>query len=94
VHERTALIRAQRPGLTIVPGDADAIDALIDRARRESDIKTRKRLYAELQELLAQDMPYVNLWYFDNVLVHSKRVHGITLNPSGNYNFLKTAEMQ
>ncbi len=70
------------------------VDALIDQARRESDQNIRKRLYAELQEILAQDIPYVNLWYFDNVLVHSKRVHGITLNPSGNYNFLKTAELQ
>jgi peptide/nickel transport system substrate-binding protein len=70
------------------------VDALIDQARRESDPNVRKRLYAELQEVLARDMPYINLWYFDNILVHSKRVHGITLNPSGNYNFLKTAEMQ
>jgi peptide/nickel transport system substrate-binding protein len=70
------------------------VDALIDQARRESDPNTRKRLYSELQELLAQDMPYINLWYFDNILVHSKRVHDITLNPSGNYNFLKTAELQ
>jgi peptide/nickel transport system substrate-binding protein len=59
-----------------------------------SDQNVRKRLYAELQEVLAKDMPYVNMWYFDNVLVHSKRLHGITLNPSGNYNFLKTAEIQ
>jgi peptide/nickel transport system substrate-binding protein len=70
------------------------VDVLIDQARRESDQNVRKRLYAELQEVLAQDVPYVNLWYFDNVLVHSKRVKGITLNPSGNYNFLKTAELQ
>jgi peptide/nickel transport system substrate-binding protein len=70
------------------------VDVLIDQARRESDQNIRKRLYAELQEVLAQDVPYVNLWYFDNVLVHSKRVRGITLNPSGNYNFLKTAELQ
>jgi peptide/nickel transport system substrate-binding protein len=69
------------------------VDVLIDQARRESDQNIRKRLYAELQNVLAQDVPYVNLWYFDNVLVHSKRVHGITLNPSGNYNFLKTAEI-
>jgi peptide/nickel transport system substrate-binding protein len=70
------------------------VDVLIDQARRESDQNVRKRLYAELQEILAQDVPYLNLWYFDNVLVHSKRVQGIKLNPSGNYNFLKTAEMQ
>jgi peptide/nickel transport system substrate-binding protein len=70
------------------------VDVLIDQARRESNQNVRKRLYAELQEILAQDVPYLNLWYFDNVLVHSKRVRGITLNPSGNYNFLKTAKMQ
>jgi peptide/nickel transport system substrate-binding protein len=70
------------------------VDVLIDQARRESDQNVRKRLYDELQNVLAQDVPYVNLWYFDNVLVHSKRVRGITLNPSGNYDFLKTAEMQ
>jgi len=38
-------------------------------------------------------LPYINLWYQDNVLVHSKRVRNITLNPSGNYDFLKTAEL-
>lgn len=70
------------------------VDILIDQARRESDQNIRKRLYAELQLVLAQDVPYVNLWYFDNVLVHTKRVRGITLNPSGNYNFLKMAELQ
>jgi len=69
------------------------VDILIDQARRESDQNVRKRLYAELQERLAQDVPYVNLWYFDNVLVHTKRVRRITLNPSGNYNFLKMAEI-
>jgi peptide/nickel transport system substrate-binding protein len=70
------------------------MDVLIDQARRETDQNVRKRIYAEVQEVLAQDVPYVNLWYFDNVLVHSKRVRGLTLNPSGNYNFLKTADLQ
>ena len=69
------------------------IDDLIDRARRESDQNARKKLYAEVQEILAQDIPYVNLWYFDNILVHTKRVRNVTLNPSGNYDFLKTAEI-
>jgi peptide/nickel transport system substrate-binding protein len=69
------------------------IDSLIDQARRETDQTARKRLYAEVQEVLAQDVPYINLWYFDNVLVHTRRVQNITLNPSGNYDFLKTAEI-
>jgi len=69
------------------------VDVLIDQARRETDQNVRKRLYAALQEVLAQDLPYINLWYFDNVLVHSRRVGNITLNPSGNYDFLKAAEI-
>ena len=69
------------------------VDTLIDQARRESDQNVRKQLYNEIQEVLAEDVPYVNLWYFDNVLVHSRRVRNISLNPSGNYDFLKVAEI-
>src|SRR6059058_1121410 len=68
------------------------VDALIDEARSELDQNTRKQLYAEIQRILAEKLPYIDLWYQDNVLVHSKRVQGLTLNPSGNYDFLKTAE--
>jgi len=69
------------------------VDALIDQARRELDQNTRKQLYAEIQLALAEQVPYIDLWYFDNVLVHSRRVTNLTLNPSGNYDFLKTAEL-
>jgi peptide/nickel transport system substrate-binding protein len=69
------------------------LDALIDQARRELALNTRKQLYAEIQRILAEDLPYINLWYFDNVLVHTKRVRNLQLNASGNYDFLKTAEL-
>jgi ABC-type transport system substrate-binding protein len=69
------------------------VDALIDRARREVDPKVRKPLYAELQRILADELPYVDLWYLDNVLVHNKRVQSLKLNPAGNYDFLRTAEL-
>jgi peptide/nickel transport system substrate-binding protein len=69
------------------------VDALIDKARREIDPAVRKPLYAEVQKILADDVPYINLWYLDNVLVHTKRVQGIKLNAAGNYDFLRTAEI-
>jgi len=69
------------------------LDALVDQARKELDQQKRKQIYAEVQYLLAQDLPYIHLWYLDNVLVHTRRVRGLTLNPSGNYDFLKTAEL-
>jgi peptide/nickel transport system substrate-binding protein len=45
-----------------------------------------------LQRILAEDLPSINLWYLDNVLVHSQRVTHLSLNPPGNYDFLRTAE--
>lgn len=69
------------------------VDALIDKARREIDPKMRKPLYAEVQSTLAYDLPYINLWYLDNVLVHTNRVRNLRLNPAGNYDFLRTAEL-
>jgi peptide/nickel transport system substrate-binding protein len=69
------------------------LDALIERGRTELDEDVRKQIYAEIQMILAKDFPYINLWYQDNVLVHSKRVQNLTLNPSGNYDFLRTAEI-
>ena len=69
------------------------VDALIKEGRVETDPGKRKAAYDELQTILATDLPYINLWLLDNVLVHTKRVHNITLNLSGNYDFLKTAEL-
>jgi ABC-type transport system substrate-binding protein len=69
------------------------VDALIDKARREIDPNLRKPLYAEVQRILAQDLPYIDLWYLDNVLVHTRRVRNLKLNPAGNYDFLRTAEL-
>jgi peptide/nickel transport system substrate-binding protein len=69
------------------------VDTLIEKARTEIDQNARKQDYAAIQEILAEDLPYINLWYFDNVMVYSKRVPGLELNPSGNYDFLRTAEL-
>jgi peptide/nickel transport system substrate-binding protein len=67
------------------------VDALIEKARTEVDQNVRKQDYAAIQQMLAEDLPYIDLWYFDNVMVYSKRVRGLELNPSGNYDFLRTA---
>ncbi|MGA2414473.1 MAG: ABC transporter substrate-binding protein [Candidatus Sulfotelmatobacter sp.] len=69
------------------------VDALIDQGRREVRPEVRKGIYAEVQRILADDLPYVDLWYLDNVLVHNQRVTNLKLNPAGNYDFLRTAEL-
>ncbi len=69
------------------------VDSLIDQARREVDPAVRKQSYAQVQSILAEELPYIDLWYLDNVLVHNKRVRHLRLNPAGNYDFLRTAEL-
>jgi peptide/nickel transport system substrate-binding protein len=69
------------------------VDQLIESARASVDQEQRTRDFAEIQEIVNRDVPYVNLWYFDNVLVHTKRVHNLQVSPSGNYDFLRTAEL-
>jgi peptide/nickel transport system substrate-binding protein len=69
------------------------VDVLIDQARAATDPAIRKPLYAEVQRVLADELPYIDLWYLDNVLVHNKRVRNVKLNLAGNYDFLRTAKL-
>ena len=70
------------------------VDQLIDQGRREIDQQKRRQIYAEIQRILAEEQPYINLWYLDNVLVHSRRVQNLHISPAGDYDFLLTAELR
>lgn len=69
------------------------VDQLILDGRSSVDQEQRRKAYFEIQEIVARDLPYINLWYLDNVLVHSKRLRHVEMSPSGNYDFLTTAEL-
>jgi len=69
------------------------VDALIEEGRQTADQKRRAQVYTQVQEILAHDLPSINLWYLDNVMVHSTRVRNLRLSPAGNYDFLTTAEL-
>jgi peptide/nickel transport system substrate-binding protein len=64
------------------------LDALVDQARVESDRKKRKAIFSEVQRIVAEEEPYLPLWFLDNICVHQKRVTNIDLTPSGDYEFL------
>jgi peptide/nickel transport system substrate-binding protein len=69
------------------------MDRLIEAGRSTVDQEKRKQIYAQVQQILARDLPYINLWYFDNVVVHSTRVKNLQVNAAGNYNFLVTVNL-
>jgi peptide/nickel transport system substrate-binding protein len=64
------------------------LDALLDRARVEMDREKRKAILSQVQKIVAEDEPYINLWYPDNVCVHRARLTGIEIPPGGDYEFL------
>ena len=47
-----------------------ALDDLLDRQGVEMDREKRKAILSEIQKIVAEDEPYINLWYVDNVCVH------------------------
>ncbi|MGH9817306.1 MAG: ABC transporter substrate-binding protein, partial [Candidatus Acidiferrales bacterium] len=49
----------------------------------------RIRLYAQVQRIVAEDLPYLSLWYPDNVCLHSTRIGQVQLTPPGDYDFVK-----
>ncbi len=70
------------------------LDSLLDQARAEMDQGERKALLSEIQKIVAEDEPYINLWYVDNVCVHRDRLSAIVLPPGGDYNFLDSAQLK
>ncbi len=66
------------------------LDALLDRASVESDRGKRKEMFSAVQKIVAADLPYIDLWYMDNICVHRERVANVELSPTGDYEFLTT----
>jgi len=64
------------------------VDQLTDRIRLESDREKRKALCSEVQKLLAEDLPYIPLWFTDVVSVHRRELGDLDLSPTGDYGFL------
>jgi peptide/nickel transport system substrate-binding protein len=69
------------------------LDALLDDANESPDQQQRRRDYVEAQQILASDLPAINLWYRDTVVVHNKRLTHVVPTPSGSFAFLETAEL-
>ncbi len=70
------------------------LDALLDDAAASSDLQKRRTDYVQAQQILARDLPAINMWYLDSVVVHNRRLTHVSATPSGSYTFLEGAELQ
>ena len=66
------------------------IDALTDQIRMEMDQQRRKQLCSETQKILADDLPYIPLWFYDALSVHRRSLGELPLSLTGDYDFLAT----
>lgn len=63
-------------------------DALIERAEGADDLAQQARLYRELQALILRELPYVPLWFEDQVAVLRSGIEGYELSPDGDFDAL------
>jgi peptide/nickel transport system substrate-binding protein len=60
-----------------------AMDRLLEAGDATLDLDQRRAIYAQVQKIAADDLPYVSLWWQDNVAVMSRQVAGFTPFPNG-----------
>ncbi len=69
------------------------VDALIAEGANETDETKRRVVYLQLQRVLSEDEPTLVLWSPDNVVVHTKRLHGVVATAAGSFAWLRTATL-
>ena len=66
---------------------SERANQLIERSRQERDPAERQAIFVELQQLLAQDVPYIPLWQTKDYAFAQDNVAGVVINPSQTFPF-------
>lgn len=64
-----------------------ALDALLRKGAAETDREKRKEIYRQVQLIVSEEVPYINLWWPDIVAVSSSRVEPFAIAPDGDFSF-------
>lgn len=70
------------------------VDRLTDMGLREVEREKRKEIYARVQEIIARDLPYVSLYYNDDVAVMRNRVAGFCIHAGGDFRSLPEVRLK
>ncbi len=69
------------------------MDRLLDRGRTTMDRAERRAIYREVQDIFAEDLPYLPLWWWKNVIVKKPGLRGFVAYPDGELISLKRASL-
>lgn len=61
------------------------VDALLERGEREAQVEIRKKIYNKVQAIVYEEIPYLPLWYPDNIVVATRELKGFRLHPGGSW---------
>ena len=64
---------------------SEEIDRLTEKGRSTLDLEMRRSIYAEIQRIVARDLPYIPLWYEDNIVVRRSDVLGYQMRPDAGF---------
>ena len=66
------------------------VDALLDEGSNTLDPEKRRRAFASVQRIVAEELPYISLWHNQNAVAYRDNIEGIELLPTGDWDsFLK-----
>ena len=53
------------------------VDTILEEGRKLTAVRDRKRVYDKLQEVVAEDLPYMYLWWPSEIRAWNKRLKGV-----------------
>jgi peptide/nickel transport system substrate-binding protein len=81
-------------GLNRVRYKNPEVDRLIEAASAATDDQHWRAFYAEAQQRIAEDVPYISLWYKTNVAIFQPDIQGVTLSPIADFTFMRNVSHQ
>jgi peptide/nickel transport system substrate-binding protein len=70
------------------------LDKLLRQGSSECEKEKRKETYADIQKIVADDSPYINLWWPDIVAVSNSRIEPFVVPPDGSFTFVKDLKLK
>ena len=69
------------------------VDKLVTQARHITDLEKQKVLYQRVQQILAEELPYISLWHRHNIVAARKRVQTYQVTTVADYQGLPSATL-
>ncbi|MBD2393933.1 peptide ABC transporter substrate-binding protein [Cyanobacterium aponinum FACHB-4101] len=66
---------------------SEKMNELIDQQRQEDDLAKRKAIFIQIQDILAEEVPYIPLWQNKDYAFFHSNIEGVKINPSQQFPF-------